>query len=204
MSFLPRLVAQPFNRSAARHRAAGFTLLETVAVIGIMIMLLLVVDRIFLVNEDYMAKTLARIDNDNGAVIAIGRLGELSRGATAILTSETINGTLYTTSPDVLVLQIPTLDGSGNIVANSSDYVAFYRNPIDSTQIYTDTAVAAGSARQSGKKLLTDDNALLTFSYNNPLPSNATRVSVFLVNQQTVRGVTITTKEWTSIFLRNH
>ncbi len=171
---------------------------------GIMTMILTVANQIFLVNADYTDKALARIDNDNGASLAIRRIGELSRGATAVLASQTINGILYTTSTDTLVLKLPTVDAAGNVDTTNSDYIAIYRDTTVVTDVYTDIEAAAGSAKPNGKKRLTGNNTLLAFSYNDPVPYDATRVSVFLVNQKAVRGTTATSKEWTSIFLRNH
>ncbi len=192
------------------NRDFGFSLIESITVIGIMTIILVMINQIFTVDYDYTIKALARIDNDNGAILAMRRIGELTRGATAVLSSKTINGTLYTTSPTTLVLQMPSLDSSGNVISGCSDYLAIYRDVTVTTQIWTDidinsvTCAGGTSVRVDGKKLLTGNNAALTFSYNNWQPYNATRISVFLVNQKTVRTTTLTTKTWTSIFLRNH
>jgi hypothetical protein len=188
-----------------RAAALGMSLVEAIASIAIMAIIMIVVDQVFIVNQDILAKQLVRADNDNGAVSAIKRLGELTRGASAVLVSYTINGTNYITSPTTLVIRIPSVNSSGNIVSSTSyDYLAVYRDSTDSTKIYTDTQTATGSARVSGQHLLTAYNSILTFSYNNSSTPQATRVSVYLVNQQTVRSTTQTTKAWTSIFLRNY
>ncbi len=205
----------PFLRLRARvrrrtSRDSGAAMIELICVMGIMMIIMVMINDIFRVDYDYTVKALARIDNDNGATFAMRRMGELTRGATNVLSSKTINGTLYTTSPTTLVLQMPSLDSSGNVISGCSDYIAIYRHATSTTQIWTDTDInnvtcsAGTSVRVDGKKLLTGNNNTLTFSYNNWHPYNATRISVFLVNQKTVRGTTMTTKTWTSIFLRNH
>jgi hypothetical protein len=193
-----------------RKRNGGTSLIELICVIGIMTIVMVMINDIFRVEYDYTVKALARIDNDNGAVMAVRRMGELARGSTAVLSSKTINGTLYTTSTNALVLQVPSIDSTGNIISGCSDYVAIYRHATRTTEIWTDidinnvTCAAGTSVRPDGQRLLTGNNSTLTFSYNNWHPYSATRVSVFLVNQKTVRSATLTTKTWTSIFLRNH
>lgn len=190
---------RPDRRSSSR----GVGLMEAVVTIGIMTMVLVMVADVFAVNNNLVALSLGRADNDNGAVLALKRLGELARGAGGVVSSQTINGTAYVSSSTVLVLKLPTIDPSNNIISGSYDYIAFYRDSTDATKIYTDLAPAAGSVRVSGKKLLTAYNQTLAFSYNNAAISQATRVSVFIVNQQTVRLKMLTTRAWTSIFLRN-
>ncbi|MEY4723816.1 MAG: hypothetical protein RLZZ324_1329 [Candidatus Parcubacteria bacterium] len=189
---------------AHRTDQRGIGLMESLAVIGIMTMLLFIITSVFAVNQQLIARSLARTDDDNGATLTIRRIGELVRGAFTVLSSSTINGTVYTTGPNVLVVQIPSVDASGNVYAGEYDYIAIYRDAVATTKIYSDTQTGADSARQSGKKLLTAYNSSLEFSYNNPVQSSATRVSIFLVNTQTVRGTVLLTKAWTSIYLRNH
>lgn len=198
------------RRPPGQATEAGFTIIEATVSMFIITIIMMVLNEIFIVNYDFTVKALARVDNDNGAILATRRLGELTRGATAVLSSKTINSTLYTTGTNVLVLQVPALDSAGNIIAGCSDYVAIYRSGSDPTEVWTDIDVndvpcyGGTSVRLDGKKLLTANNTTLTFSYNNSHPYDADRISVFLVNEQTVRGTTVTTKMWTSIFMRNH
>jgi len=198
------------RKVARRSPQAGFGMMEGMVSLGIITMILVMINDIFIVNYDFTVKALARIDNDNGAILATKRLGELARGATAVLSSKVVNGTLYTTGTHELVLQVPSLDGAGNIIAGCSDYVAVYRHATLTTEVWTDidtdsvTCAGGTSARVDGKHVLTANNTTLTFSYNDPDPYDATRISVFLVNSQTVREATLTTKTWTSIFMRNH
>lgn len=188
------------NRTGER----GMTLVETMTVIGIMSIIMVVVSQIFVVNNELVAKSLARADNDNGATFAIRRIGELSRGASTVMASHIINGTTYTSGTNVLVLVMPSVDSSGNIIVASYDYIAFYRDAVATTKIFTDTDAAVGSVRVDGSKLLTAYNDTLAFSYNARDISEATRISVFVINTQTVRGQVLSTKAWTSIFLRNN
>ena len=189
------------------HGAAptrGFTLIEGMTVIGIMTIILVMVSEIFTVSYDIFVKQSARTDNETGAVLAARAISEAARGADAVESSHVINGTTYTTSADVLVLRLPTLDASNNVVAASYDYMAVYRHASQTTKILSDIDAAAGSKRVDGQKLVTAYNTTLKFRYNDPDVTKADRVQVYLVNSQTKRSTTLTTKAWMAIFLRNH
>ncbi|MEY4744763.1 MAG: hypothetical protein RL272_708 [Candidatus Parcubacteria bacterium] len=193
----------PFLRSLFSP-GRGFTIMEAMTVIGIMTIVLVMVDQIFAVSYDVFIKQTARADNETGAVLATRTISDLARGASDVEASKTINGTPYTTSADTLVLKFPTIDSSNNVVAGSYDYIAIYRNPGNSTEIYSDTDAAASSRRIDGKKRVTGYNSILKFRLNDPDATKATRIQVYLVNTQTKRGTTLTTKAWTAIFLRNY
>lgn len=183
--------------------ARGFSLMEAITVIGIMTIVLVMVDQIFAVSYDVYVKQAARSENENGAVLAARTISELARGADQVLASKTVNGTAYTTSSDALVIETPTLDSSNNLVAGSHDYIAIYRDGTVTTEIWSDTEPAAGSKRVSGKKRITANNTLLKFRFNDPDVTNASRVSMYVVNTQTKRSTTLTTKAWISMFMRN-
>lgn len=177
--------------------------MESLVVIGIMTMLLLVVTQIFALNYDIYEKQTRRTDNEIGAILAVRTVSEMARGATAVLASRSINGTVYTSSKDALVLEMPTVDANGDIVAGSFDYTAIYRDGVETAKIFSDTEASASSVRRSGKRLATGFNAVAIFRYNHPDVADADRVSVYLVNRQVRRGTTLVTKAWASIFLRN-
>jgi type II secretory pathway pseudopilin PulG len=190
-------------RTLNRNDQRGMTLAETLSAIGIMTIVLLIVTQIFIINYDVAIKQTSRIDNDVGAVFAVRRISDAARGATAVVASRTINGTAYTTGTDTLILRIPSLDSSSNIIADTYDYIAFYRDAASPTKVFTDTETGSGSARLGGKRLMTAYNQIMAFRYNNATLSSADRVSVYLVNKQTVKGAQFTTQAWTSLFLRN-
>lgn len=195
---------QPERHAATPAGARGFSLIEALTVIGIMTIVLVMVSQIFAVTYDIFVKQSARTGNETGAVLAARTISDMTRGASQVLTSQVINGTTYTTGPDVLVLKLPTIDASSNVLAATYDYVAIYRDGTLTTKIFSDTDAAASSRRVDGKKLVTAYNQTMRFRYNDADVSKATRVQAYLVNQQTTRATTLTTKGWTAIFLRNN
>lgn len=191
--------------TASMKRKRGVSMLETMVVIGIMTLMLGVITSIFILNYDIVQKQSGRINTDTGATLAVKTITELARGATAVVTTPTvIGGTSYTTSSTVLVIRAPSLDASKNIIAGQFDFIALYRHPTETTKIFSVAALGLGSTRPSAAHLITAYNQTMYFRFNNPDPALADRVSVYLVNQQTVKGATLTTKAWNSIFLRNY
>jgi len=177
--------------------------MEGMTVIGIMTIVLVMVTQIFGVSQEVFVKQTARAENETGAVLATRLISDMTRGSSAVESSRTISGTAYTTSSTVLVLKMPSINSSGNVIASTYDYVAFYRDGTDATKIWSDTEAAAGSRRIPGKKLVTAGNLIFTFRYDDVDPTKATRIQVYLVNRRTARNTTITSRSWTAITLRN-
>ncbi len=195
---------QPRRRiPAVSRRTAGLSLMEMMVVIGIMMFLLVIITQIFALNYDIFAKQSKRTDNEVGAILTAKTISQMARGALSVEASRTIDGTLYTSSDSQLVLKMPAVDAANNIIVNAFDYVAFFRSPTQPTRIMAATEADAGSVRQTNTRLITDFNTALVFRYNNPVPADADRVSLLVINTQTQRSLTLTTKGWTSIFLRN-
>jgi len=198
----------PHRRPSAAFRpvrrpSAGLSLMEMMVVIGIMMYLLLIITQIFALNYDIFAKQSKRTDNEVGAILAAKTISQMARGALDVEASRTMSGTTYTSSDSQLVLRLPAVNASNDIIAGVYDYVGFYRSTTETTKIFAVTEAGSGSIRKSGTRLVTAYNTALIFRYNNPALTGANRVSLFVVNTQTQRNITLTTRGWTSIFLRN-
>lgn len=195
-------------RNIHRHhgRAAperGVSLMETLVVIGVMMTIMVIISQIFLSTYAVYAKQTARIEADTGAVFAARTISEIARGAIEVVDSQTVNGTDYATSSTALILKLPTIDADGAIIAGLYDTVVFARDATDTDTIISDTDAATGSSRFDGQRVVTADNATMTFRLNAPDAADATRVSVLIINTVTTRGQTFTSPAWTSIVLRN-
>lgn len=194
--------ALPQRDSANRRR--GVSLMETIIVIGIMSVLMLVVTQIFLLNYEIVDKQSGRAANETGAILAAKTISQMTRGASAVEASHVFSGTTRTSSSTTLVLKMPSIDSSGNVLAATFDYVAIYRHTTNTDELHVAIDAATGSYRQDGSRRLTANNQTLTFFYNDPTLTETDRVSAYVVNSQTKRGTTLTTRGWTSIFLRNN
>ncbi|MFH2062660.1 MAG: hypothetical protein ABIJ46_00700 [bacterium] len=181
----------------------GFTLMESVAVLGVVTLLLTLVIQVFMVSYSAYRKQSTRAENDAQAIMATRLISEAARGADEVLATATVNGTEYSSSASELVLKLPSVNTDGNVIEGEYDYLAVYRDDGDDSRIYVDTEPNAGSYRPSGQKLLTSDNDWLIFRYDSPNVAEASRVSVFLRNAKTARDTTVISESWTSIFIRN-
>jgi len=142
----------------------GFTLIETLIVIAISVSMLgALTTLIYSFNTSYSYEQSAALSA--GSARAVMREAEsLTLTADHVLQSHTFSGTVYTSSSTVLVLEIPSVDPSGNIISGAYDHAVFYA---DGTLAYRLLAANAASARVSGTRRLSDDIFSLTFSYNN-------------------------------------
>lgn len=183
--------------------ARGFTVMEAVSVLGIMTMVLVMVSEMFASGYNIYILQSARIGAEVGAVFAARAVSEATRDAMAVEASSTINGTLYTSDADTLVLKLPSIDSSNNVIAASYDYIAIFNDPSDSTLVKRATQITGASKRPTGTKLITTSNSVLRFRYNEPVITDSTRVQLYLKNVQTARATTINARAWTAIYLRN-
>lgn len=186
-----------------QRRSAGLTLMETIVVIGIMVMVLLLAMQMLVTNYVFYEKTVGRAENEAGAVLAAKNLSQMVWGATAVETSHDFDGETFTTSSAVLVVRIPSIDDSGAAVAEAYDYIGFGRDGANPTRILAATDANVLSVRQTGRRLVTDHNVRLDFRYNSPEAAQASRVSAYILNRQVRHGTVLESQGWTSVFLRN-
>jgi len=191
------------GKSDNDNREAGMTLMEGLAVLGIMMIVLVLVSEIFGVSMNLITAQLRRTDTSSGAIHAVRRLTEQARGASSVVDSHVFDSGTYTTDDDTLVLQIPSIDSNGDIIPAEYDYVAFYRDATETSKVFSVIEPSASSIRPSGVRLMSDFNDTMIFRYNDPDESEANRVSVYFANSREYRERSIETEAWTSIFLRN-
>lgn len=157
----------------------GFTLVETVIVIAISVCMMLALGfLIYNLNETEAYQQTAA--QSSGSASAIMReMESLALPADAVLQSYAFSSATYMSSSTALVLEIPSIDSSGNVTANTYDYAAFY---VVGTNVYRLIETNALSARVSGTKQLSSAASALTFTYDN---IDFTKVNVVTVDVQT-------------------
>ncbi len=143
------------------------------------------------------------IEINSNAAIAINKITKIIRGANNIEIDETINSTTYTTDEDTLVLALPSYDGTNNIIDDTYDYIAIFKNPSDQTQLQSDIQVDASSARPTGLQLIAENLDSIQFNYSNTTLTSTTKVEVILTESKaagdTIQSITIQN----SVTLRN-
>jgi type II secretory pathway pseudopilin PulG len=156
-----------------RNRA--FTLVEVVVTLGIAVAMLLVLVQFFISTNKQFAFQKTFVEVAQGADDVALAVAELALPADQVLASRTFGATSYQSGTQALVLEIPSIDSSGAIISGTYDYAVFY---ITAGKLYRITEAAAGSARKSGTRLMSENVTALMFTYDDATFANVTTVSV--------------------------
>jgi len=180
---------------------SGFTIIEMVIVISATIVLLLG----FFLLYDWHTKTYvyqeAVVRTSSDARGTMQTLYTYTSQAYRVLSSGVINGTTYTSATTTMVLEIPSIDSSGNTINAKWDYLAFY---VSGGNLYSNAQPDAVSKRPSGKKILSDTLQSISFIYNNTDFNSVTEVSVDLMTQVPIRSQMVNSHMQQNLYLINY
>jgi len=168
-------------------RQSGFTLIETVIALGLFIVLLFAFLQIFEGTQQIFLTQQNVTDVAGSASLLMTDITAAAAQADQVLSSYTFSGTTYSTNAATLVLELPTVNSSGNIVSGAHDYIAFYSSAGNAYEI---ASADPSSARQSGTKKLSDALSSMAFTYDNATYSLVTSVDTDIVTQATADGLT--------------
>ncbi len=153
---------------------AGFTMVETVFVVGLTVFLLFAMQSLYfsfirLASEEsaeYAARASA------GGVLRTAE--NIVLPADRVLASHTFSTGTYTTGAETLVVRIPAIDAAGTIVPAVYDYAVIYQS--GSSALLRIEASPRGF-RQTRERTIGSSVTDLTFSYNNADVTQATSVT---------------------------
>lgn len=141
----------------------GFTLIETVIVAALSVAVMVAI-AVLIYNFNKISGYDTLSAQSSGSANALMReIGSLTLSADAVLKTHTFSSATRTSSSTALVLELPSIDSSGNVIPNAYDYGAFYTV---GTNAYRLLETNAGSARTPGTKLFSTTISALAFSYN--------------------------------------
>ena len=178
----------------------GFTFIEAVVSVAIFIFITLAMLYLYYNYSNIYNYQQVEAKVAGSARTAANELQKTTLQADKIVSSHTFSGHAYSTGQNTLVLEIPSIDSSGNIVSGKYDYVVFYAS---GTNFYELTGADAASSRPSGLKQLSDSVATITFTCNNANLDLADKIDADLQMQTTTRRQTITYHLHQEIYLRN-
>lgn len=178
----------------------GFTLIELVIVIAVSSVLLLGMLNLF----DWHQKIYLQETANIGTTTAVrGSLLKMSKNiaqATTVMASHTFGSTTYTSGASELVLQLPSVNSSGNAIATTYDYVAYY---LSGGALYEKIEANAASTRLATTKLIAENAQTFTLTYDTATPAAASYISIILEDVIATRTNNATTRLTDTIFLRN-
>lgn len=174
----------------------------TETVIATAILIFILVALLVLYNNYFKSfnNQQARIAMGSSAREAVKELQSAFLQADQIMDSHNFSGTTYTTNENTVVLEIPSIDGSKNIVNEKYDYVVFYLTGKNFFRLVEADAV---SSRPSGLNRISDTVSTLVFTYDNLDLSQTTKIETDIGMQAISGGRNVSYQLHQEIYLRN-
>lgn len=178
----------------------GFTIIEVIIVLAVSSILMLGLFTLFDWHQKVYVLEEATVRTVTDARSTLNNMGRYIAQSSNILPSHDFNGTVFTTGGNVLVLEIPSVNSSDEIIPATYDYIAYY---LDSGLIHQVIDAGSGSTRLDGTKKLAENVLSFSLSYNNGTPSQASIVTIDLQTSIATRNGDVATSVSDTIFLRN-
>ncbi|MFH1178532.1 MAG: type II secretion system protein [bacterium] len=179
----------------------AFTLIETMVVVAIGAGMMAVLGvLIYNFNKTFVYQQ-ALIESSGSASAIIREMESLAMPANAVLQTRTFSGSTYTSTSTSIVLEIPSIDSSGNVISNTYDYAVFYSVGANAYRLLEANVL---SKRYSGTKQLSSAVSSLTFSYNNVDYTKVSTVTIDVQTQTRVKQDILSDHRREQIRLRNY
>lgn len=189
------------RRKIHPNASRAFSLIEVLLAIGIatLIMLALVGMLLGYVNSFNTQQT--KVDVALSASRLVSAVETAVLQASDVLASHTFGGQVYSSSSTALVLELPSIDASGNTLSGKSDYIAFV---VTGTTVSRIVSADASSVRISDTRVLTTALETISFTYYGSVnPADATSVKVDVRTQAPVKQQLVESHATQQIYLRN-
>jgi hypothetical protein len=180
----------------------AFTLTETFITIALSVVIMLALvnlylnfNTLYLYQQTYVATT-------NAAGNALKALNAAVLPADLVIASHTFSGTTITTGTSTLVLELPSINASGDIIAGAHDYIGFATTS-SSTDLYQRTDANAASTRTSGVRRVATLVDSLFLGYDTSSATAATRISATTTTKLVTKNGTVQTTLHQLFYLRN-
>jgi hypothetical protein len=183
-----------------RNLGAGFTLIETVVLIGISAIALTAIVNLFIIFNSLYSYQHAFIKTAGSSGATLNALQAAVLPADAVLVLHTFSGMTLQSGTTTLVLELPTVNSAGAFVAGARDYVAFYAS---STDLYRVVEANAQSVRVSGATLLSSTLDTLAFTYDSSDFAQVTRVTAAITTSGHFKEQSVSSELTESWYLRN-
>lgn len=168
--------------------AKGITLIEIVITVSITMVIGLVLANILLNSTSLQVQEEAKVSQGLGLNDALFKIRSTAKSAYAVAISYPETPPVqYTSSPSELVLKIPTIDVSGNMIKGSFDYFVYYTT----TNFLKEKVFPSPQSKlKSSDQILARNVSKVTFDYldinNNVVSPTATakiKISLQLTEQ---------------------
>lgn len=178
----------------------GYTLVETVVTIGIMIAALAAITTLYLTFYNMYFHEQAMVETTGSAGRTMTKLELAILPADQVVASYTTGGQTYISTTTSLVLSVPSVDASGNIVAGAKDYFVFATS---SSTLYQRVFPNAASTRSAGTTTLSTSIKVFRLSYNATPIASSTGITATTTTEVVMKGVAVTQTVQEFLQLRN-
>ncbi len=166
--------------------------MELIVTMAISSIMFAIVGAIFLTQSRYHAAEDAINQAQYQGFQALDTIGLYTDSARRVVSSRIVNGRAYESGTSTVVLELPSVDASGNILSGAYDYVALGIDPSDKATFILDIDAATGSDRIDGTYVKASLVDKLIFRYNTVNVTTATSIDVFVRTAISVRNRTHT------------
>lgn len=181
----------------------GSSLLETLVTVSIFAIIALVLGGMFLLLMRLFTYSRIRDDVESAASAALVRVTSNLLPAHNVEDARTVDGTLYTTDADTLVLKLAAIDGTGVPMVDVFDYIVITRDSVSPSRLMEIIDADPASSRNDLTRLLADGVADLSFRYDQLASSATTTVTAAITVRKTSGTTSITQSVSTYAKLRN-
>jgi prepilin-type N-terminal cleavage/methylation domain-containing protein len=193
--------AKKIKEPSPMSRETGFTLIEVVIATSIVAILIGALYGLFEGYGRLRSYGEAQIITVEQARDAMDAIEKYVSQAHRVLASQTVNGQPYVSSTSTLVLQLPAVNASQDIVNGAWDYVVFFQS---GSNFFRSLQPNASSVRPAGQKLMSDSVAGAVFTYDNIDFDQVRTVTVQIDVQRVVRQRTVSSNTSGLIELKNY
>lgn len=171
----------------------GFTLLELVITLSIAAVAGVLLIQLLVQNNGLFFQQQATVSQGLNLNNAVSQISNDIRSSNGVVSGYPIISPTILSSQSSLVISIPSIDPSGNVISNTYDYIVVGQDGQNSSLLrewlYSDPA----SSRTSKNRVLVKDLSLIRFYYMNSngvvvSPTQASKIN-FVINISTKLGV---------------
>lgn len=142
--------------------------------------------RSFVQSQGFFLTEQAKINQGLNINDASTQINESIRSASAIAATNLVGTPTYSSDTDTLVLELPSIDVSGNVINQTFDYIIVTLEGSNPQRLRKKLFPAAASARKAEDRVLATNVSLLNISYKDQnglsvSPSAASKVN-YIIN----------------------
>jgi len=169
----------------------GFTLIETVIVIALVVIMSFVLTELYLGHNRIYQTQNAELNVNYSARMALDEIDEAVRQANVV--EDAYGG--YTTGAQTMVLAVQAYNASEHLVPGVYDHIIFY---VDGSRLIRQIVPDPASSRPAQTKQIAENLSGLVFSYDQPVLADTTAVRTDLTIQaqagHEVRAITVSSQ----------